>query len=66
MNNINVSGQPDAVLSPMDGQLIVVNNSVAMLTYSDSVGIPTPLFNWTYSYADNPINRVTAGMTCHV
>ena len=62
MNNINISGQPDVVLSPMDGQLVVVNDSVAMLTCSDSVGIPTPTFNWTYSYADNPINRVIAGM----
>ena len=64
MNNINISGQPDVVLSPMDGQLVVVNDSVAMLTCSDSVGIPTPSFNWTY--ADNPINRVIAGMTCYV
>ena len=63
MNNI-ISGQPDAVLSPMDGQLIVVNNSVAMVTCSDSVGIPTPSFYWTY--AGNPINRVIAGVTCHV
>ena len=44
----------------MDGQLVVVNDSVAMLTCSDSVGIPTPSFNWTY--ADNPINRVIAGI----
>ena len=63
MNNINISGQPDVVLSPMDGQLVVVNDSVAMLTCSDSVGIPTPSFNWTH--AGNPMNRINviAGMT---
>ena len=63
-NHSIISGQPDAVLSPMDGQLVVVNDSVAMLTCSDSVGIPTPSFSWTY--ADNPINRVIAGMICYV
>ena len=62
-NSMNISGQPNAVLSPMDGQLVVINNSVAMLTCSDSVGIPTPLFNWTYG--GNPRNRVIAGTACY-
>ena len=48
----------------MDSQLVVVNDSATVLTYSDSVGVPTPSFTWTY--ADNPIDRIVAGMLCYM
>lgn len=57
-------GQPAVVLFPMDSQLVVVNDSATVLTCSDSVGVPTPSFTWTY--ADNPINRIITGMLCYM
>ena len=56
-------GQPAVAintLSQIYGWLVAVNNSAAVLTCSDSVGVPTPSFNWTY--ADIPTIRIAAGI----
>jgi hypothetical protein len=45
------------------GQLVVVNDCTAMLTCSDTVGVPIPSFNWTY--AGNQIYRVITGTACY-
>ena len=53
----HILGQPDVVLSSMDGQIVVASgDAIIVLTCSDMAGVPTPSFNWTYT--DNPITSM--------